>query len=131
MHKKLSLPFSIFLVTFQPIFELSIAIDMNAIANLNVKLGTQFTAEDINAIANSNAKLAINNGFLINSKWWWIYYSIISTLICSTHTISLLFSISWAINHSILGKSSLYLDKEDLPNFEKKPRIETNHFYLI
>ena len=41
---------------------------MNAIANLNVKLGTQFIAEDINVKANSNAKLAINNGFLINSK---------------------------------------------------------------
>ena len=68
MRKKFSLPFSIFLVTFQPFFEISIAIEMNAIANLNVKLGTQFTAEDINAIANSNAKLAINNGFLINSK---------------------------------------------------------------
>jgi len=55
-------------VTFQPIFELSIAIYMNAIANLNVKLGTQFIAVDIHIIANSNVKLAISccsNGYKV------------------------------------------------------------------
>ena len=56
---ELSLLFSIFLVTFQPIFELSIAIDMNAIANSNVKLGAQFIVIDRNVIDNSNVKVAI------------------------------------------------------------------------
>ena len=56
---KLSLLFSIFLVTFQPIVELSIAIDMNAIANSNVKLGTHFITVYLSAIVNSNIKLAI------------------------------------------------------------------------
>ena len=59
MRKKFSLPFSIFLVTFQPIFELSIGIDMNAIANPNVKSGTQLIAVDRNVITNLNAKLSI------------------------------------------------------------------------
>ena len=59
MRKKFSLPFSIFLVTFQPIFEISIEIDMHAIANSNIKLGTQFIAVDRNVIANSNVKLTI------------------------------------------------------------------------
>ena len=59
MRKKFSLSFSIFLVTFQPIVELSIAIDMNAIANSNVKVGAQFITVDRNIIANSNVKLAI------------------------------------------------------------------------
>ena len=54
-----SLLSSIFLVTFQPIFELSIAIDMNAIANSNVKLGAQFITVHMSTIANSNVKLAI------------------------------------------------------------------------
>ena len=59
MRKKFSLPFSNFLVTFQPFFVLSIAIDMNAIANPSVKVGTQFITVDRNIIANSNVKLAI------------------------------------------------------------------------
>ena len=56
MRKKFSLPFSISMPTFQSIFELSIGIDMNAIANPNVKSGTQFIAVDRNIIANSNVK---------------------------------------------------------------------------
>ena len=56
MRKKFSLPFSIVLFTYQPIFEISIEIDMHAIANFNVKLGTQFIALDRNVIANSNVK---------------------------------------------------------------------------
>ena len=59
MRKKFSLPFSIFLPTFQPIFELCIAIYMNVIANPNVKSGTQFIAVDRNVIANLNVKLSI------------------------------------------------------------------------
>ena len=59
MRKKFSLSYSIFLATFQPIVELSIAIDMNAIANPSVKAGTQFITVDRNIIANSNVKLAI------------------------------------------------------------------------
>jgi len=59
MRKKFSLPFSFSRPTFQPIFELSIGIDMNAIANPSVNAGTQFITVDRNIIANSNVKLAI------------------------------------------------------------------------
>ena len=59
MRKKFSLPFSFSMPTFQPIFELYIGIDMNAIANPNVKSGTQFIAVDRNVIANLNVKLSI------------------------------------------------------------------------
>ena len=59
MRKKISPPFSISMPTFQPIFELFIGIDMNAIANPNVKSGTQFIAVDRNVIANLNVKLYI------------------------------------------------------------------------
>ena len=59
MRKKFSLPFSIPMPTFHPIFELSIAIDMNAIANPSANAGTQSITVDRNIIANSNVKLAI------------------------------------------------------------------------
>jgi len=59
MHKKFSLPFSISMPTFQSIFELSVGIDMNVIANPNVKSDTQFIAVDRNVIANLNVKLSI------------------------------------------------------------------------
>lgn len=53
------LPFSIYLVIFQLIFGLCNVIDMNAVANPSVKLGTQFIAVDINIMAKSNVKLGI------------------------------------------------------------------------